>query len=82
MLSVDPSNRQLIKEVELDDLKDLEGKWLFVYDRDLEAVEARMQIAERHQMPHYRITMLSLPFLNPATREKELKQAHLVKLKR
>ena len=68
-------------EVSIADIKNLHGKWVFVYDRDIHKLEDNnIQWDESFEAEHYRITMLSLPFLNPNTRSKELRKAFLLKI--
>ena len=68
-------------EISLSEIKDHHGKWVFVYDKDIETLkENDIQWDESFETPHYRITMLSLPFLNPNTRESQLKKAYLLKI--
>ncbi len=65
--------------VSLEELKNRKDLWLFVYGKDLEGLENEgIKWDQSFEVPYYRITMLSLKFLNPATREGELKKAYLV----
>jgi 4-amino-4-deoxy-L-arabinose transferase-like glycosyltransferase len=68
-------------EISIAEMKDLHGKWVFVYDRDIDKLKDNdIQWDESLEAEHYRITMLSLPFLNPNTRAEELKKAYLLKI--
>ncbi len=68
-------------EISLSEIKNHHGKWVFVYDKNIEKLkENDIQWDESFETPHYRITMLSLPFLNPNTRESQLKKAYLLKI--
>lgn len=68
-------------EVSISELKDLHGKWVFVFDQDIDKLkENDIQWDESIETDHYRITMLSLPFLNPNTRAEELRKAYLLKI--
>lgn len=68
-------------EVSIADVKNLHGKWVFVYDRNIDDLKDHdIQWDESLETDHYRITMLSLAFLNPETRAQELKKAYLLKI--
>ena len=57
------------------------GKWLFVYDKDMDKLKSENVTWDMSfVVPHYRITMLKLPFLNPETRNNELSKAYLLHL--
>ena len=68
-------------EISLSEIKNHHGKWVFVYDKDIEKLkENDIKWDESFETAHYRITMLSLPFLNPNTRESQLRKAYLLKI--
>ena len=65
----------------IDDFSKNKGKWLFVYEKDLERLKSQNVHWETlHEVPRYRITMLTLPFLNPKTRNSQLSKAYLLQL--
>jgi 4-amino-4-deoxy-L-arabinose transferase-like glycosyltransferase len=62
-----------------DELKTKEDLWLFVYGKDLDRLKSEgISWNQSFEVPYYRITMLSLKFLNPETRSSALKKAYLV----
>ena len=63
------------------ELQNYKGKWLFVYERDIEKLKSQnIEWKNSYEVPYYRITMLSLSFLNPKTREGTLKNAYLLQI--
>lgn len=65
----------------IDDTVNNKGKWLFVYEADLEKLKSQnVQWERKLEVPRYRITMLTLPFLNPKTRNDKLSKAYLLQL--
>ncbi|MEN8125621.1 MAG: glycosyltransferase family 39 protein [Bacteroidota bacterium] len=63
------------------ELENYKGKWLFVYDRDIEKLKSQnIEWKKSYEVPYYRITMLTLKFLNPKTREETLKKAYLLQI--
>lgn len=65
--------------LDLDELKESKGKWLFVYDKDIDRLKAENITWDKsYVVPHYRITMLKLPFLIPETRNNELTKGYLL----
>ena len=68
-------------ELELSELNKNKGKWLFVYDQDIDTLKSNNVTWDMsYVVPHYRITMLKLPFLNPETRNEALTKAYLLHL--
>ena len=67
--------------LDLSEVNESKGNWLFVYDKDMDKLKSENVTWDNsYVVPHYRITMLKLPFLNPATRNKELSKAYLLHL--
>ncbi len=67
--------------MELSKVNNNKGKWLFVYDKDIDQLkEQNVSWSESYEVPHYRITVLTLPFLNPKTRNEQLSKAYLLHL--
>jgi arginine utilization protein RocB len=67
--------------LDLSELDKYKGKWLFVYDQDIDTLRSNNVTWDMsYVVPHYRITMLKLPFLNPETRNKALTKAYLLHL--
>ncbi len=67
--------------LDLSQVDENKGKWLFVYDKDMDKLKSEnVTWDDNYVVPHYRITMLKLPFLNPTTRNKELSKAYLLHL--
>ena len=65
--------------LDLDELKESKGKWLFVYDKDIDRLKSENITWDKsYVVPHYRITMLKLPFLIPETRNNELSKGYLL----
>lgn len=65
--------------VSAEDLKTKKDVWLFVYGKDMNTLKEKgISWDQSFEVPYYRITMLSLKFLNPASRKGELKKAYLV----
>lgn len=65
----------------LDELKMHQGKWLFVNDKELDKLSPQqISYTKSFEVPRYRITMLTLPFLNPSSRENKLGKAYLLQL--
>lgn len=65
----------------VDEVSRNKGKWLFVYDNDLEKLKSQnVDWGTIYEVPRYRITMLTLPFLNPKTRNSQLSKAYLLQL--
>ncbi len=65
--------------VSVNQLKSKKDIWLFVYGKNLKSLEkGGISWDKSFEVPYYRITMLTLEFLNPATRKGELKKAYLV----
>ena len=63
-----------IKDVSL--LK--KGDRVLVYENDLQNITQPYKIL--HQETHFKITKLSLKFLNPKTRNKKLKKLYLIEI--
>lgn len=65
--------------LDLEELKESKGKWLFVYDKEIDRLKAEnISWDKSYVVPHYRITMLKLPFLIPETRNNELSKGYLL----
>ncbi len=63
------------------ELENYKGKWLFVYDRDIDKLKSQnIEWQKSYETQYFRITMLSLKFLNPKTREETLKKAYLLQI--
>ena len=68
--------------LDLSKSEDYSGKWLLVYEEDITKIEAsNLTWEERIEMAQYRVTRLSLGFLNPKTRNEKLKKAYFLHLK-
>jgi len=67
--------------LDLSEVAENKGKWLFVYDKDVDKLKSENVTWDRsYVVPHYRITRLKLSFLNPETRDNELTKAYLLHL--
>ena len=67
--------------LDISEVEENKGKWLFVYDMDLDILKSKGITWDlSYVVPHYRITMLKLPFLNPETRNDVLSKAYLLHL--
>lgn len=67
--------------LDLSEVHENKGKWLFVYDRDIDKLKSENITWDRsYVVPHYRITRLKISFLNPETRDNELTKAYLLHL--
>lgn len=65
----------------VEDFSNNKGKWLFVYEKDMERlISQNVHWETIYEVPRYRITMLTLPFLNPKTRNSQLSKAYLLQL--
>ena len=63
------------------ELENYKGKWLFVYDRDIDKLKSQnIKWQKSYETQYFRITRLSLKFLNPKTREDTLKKAYLLQI--
>ncbi len=63
------------------ELENYKGKWLFVYDRDIDKLKSQnIEWQKSYETQYFRITRLSLKFLNPKTREETLKKAYLLQI--
>ncbi len=63
------------------ELENYKGKWLFVYDKDIDKLKSQnIEWQKSYEIPYFRITRLSLSFLNPKTREGTLKKAYLLQI--
>ncbi len=70
-----------IAHVAPSNIENQKGKWLFIYDRDRSQIsDQNIEWQQEYEIPYYRVTMLSLPFLNPKTRAQTLKKAYLLKI--
>lgn len=68
-------------EIAISDLKDIQGKWLFIYDKDMDKLKSQnITWSKSYEVDHFRITRLSLPFLNPKTRNSVLGKAYLLQI--
>ncbi len=94
---IDPNNIYMIKgsqswtlnfyteretpEIALSELENMKGKWLFVYDRDLDKLKSQnIKLGKSIEVEHFKITRLSLTFLNPKTRNDILDKAYLFQI--
>lgn len=67
----------------IDIINDLKPKqWVFVYEKQLQQLKKNnISWSKQFEIDHYRITKLTLPFLNPNTRQSVLKKAYLLQIK-
>ena len=60
--------------------EELKGKWFYLEDKQYRSlIEKGVSFDEIYKIPHFRITKLTLKFLNPTTRPKTLRAYYLVK---
>ena len=79
--SLDFYTQRFTPAINISELDEYKGKWLFVYDRDMEKIKSNgISWDSSYVVPNYRITMLKLPFLNPETRNNELNKVYLLHL--
>ena len=73
--------RRETPSLNLEELSENKGKWVMVYDKDMPRLqEQNVKWDESYEVPHYRITMLSLDFLNPESRAEVLRKVYLLRL--
>ncbi len=79
--SLDFYTKRITPALDIFDLNENKGKWLFVYDKDMDKLKSKnITWDSSYVVPHYRISMLKLPFLIPETRNNELSKAYLLHL--
>jgi len=60
-----------------------DGQWLFLYGEQLEKLVAEgIQWSNMYEINHYRITRLSLKFLNPNSRDSNLEKGYLLQVQK
>jgi hypothetical protein len=68
-------------EVAVSDINNIKGKWLFVYDKDMDKLKSQnITWSKSYEVDHFKVTRLSLSFLNPKTRNSILGKAYLLQI--
>lgn len=66
-------------EIAVSDIQNIKGKWLFAYDKDMDQLQSQnIKWDKSMEVDHFKVTRLSLSFLNPKTRAKTLHKAYLL----
>lgn len=78
-------SRVFLPEITLKELEQKEKgtkKWVFTYQKGLETLKAaNIEWDRMIKVEHFRITMVTPKFLNPATRKQAISHAYLLKIK-
>ena len=77
--ALDFYNRQPVHKIAVEDLDDTNELWVYASDEELQTLkDYGFDWNKQHTVIDFRITRLQAKFLNPATRQKTLKNKHLV----
>lgn len=79
--SLDFYTKRITPIVAIDEVRNLKGKWLFLYGEQLRLLKQNnIKWSKKFDINHHRITRLSGAFLNPNTREGILEKAYLLQI--
>jgi hypothetical protein len=77
--SLDFYNQKPVNRITLEDLVDADALWVYASDEELQTLKDHgFDWNKQHTVIDFRITRLQAKFLNPATRQKTLRNKHLV----
>ena len=68
-------------EIAVSNINNIKGKWLFVYDKDMNKLKSKNITWDKSiEVDQFKVTRLSMSFLNPKTRNSVLGKAYLLQI--